>query len=100
MDGRDTPKTAAASTEQIQEVESKLAPFKEDLLEWTETDAGKKLKLAMKPSLAKFLFVKRAPLDYLKSEYENDRFDEFITPALFSEESAIKEGDCIFFFNF
>ena len=40
------------------------------------------------------------PLDYLKSEYEQERFDEFIEPALFNADSAMKEGDCVFFINF
>ena len=56
-----------------------------------------KIEACYETSLAKFLFVKWLPLDYLRSEYENDRFDEFITPALFSQESVIKEGNCIFF---
>ncbi|MCT4642124.1 MAG: 2,3-bisphosphoglycerate-independent phosphoglycerate mutase [Bacteriovoracaceae bacterium] len=40
------------------------------------------------------------PLSYLKSEYDKDIFDEFITPALFLDEGAIKNDDCVLFFNF
>lgn len=40
------------------------------------------------------------PEQYILSEYKNGLFDEFITPVLFSEESAIRSGDSVFFFNY
>lgn len=40
------------------------------------------------------------PEEYVLSEYKKGIFDEFITPALFSEEGAIREGDSVFFFNY
>jgi len=40
------------------------------------------------------------PVSYLKAEYQAGRFDEFITPALFSADGAIQNGDPVFFFNF
>jgi 2,3-bisphosphoglycerate-independent phosphoglycerate mutase len=40
------------------------------------------------------------PIEYMKEEYSQGRFDEFITPNLFKKEAAIAEGDCIFFINF
>ena len=44
--------------------------------------------------------VTSSPIDYLKSQYDNEIFDEFITPAIFNEESAIKSEDSVFFINF
>jgi 2,3-bisphosphoglycerate-independent phosphoglycerate mutase len=41
-----------------------------------------------------------APGDYILKEYQEGRFDEFISPALFSSEGAIQNGDAIFFFNY
>src|SRR5690606_14393753 len=38
--------------------------------------------------------------DYIKAEYEKGIFDEFITPVLFNEKGAIKEGDTVFFYNY
>jgi 2,3-bisphosphoglycerate-independent phosphoglycerate mutase len=40
------------------------------------------------------------PQDYILEEYKKGIFDEFITPVLFSEEGAIRNGDCMFFFNY
>jgi len=39
-------------------------------------------------------------IQYMDSEYKAGRFDEFIAPNLFNKDSAIKEGDSIFFINF
>lgn len=40
------------------------------------------------------------PQDYILAEYKKGLFDEFITPVLFTEDGAIKNGDCVFFFNY
>lgn len=40
------------------------------------------------------------PLQYLKQEYSKGNFDEFVTPVLFGKDSAIKDGDTVFFTNF
>jgi 2,3-bisphosphoglycerate-independent phosphoglycerate mutase len=40
------------------------------------------------------------PEAYILSEYKTGIFDEFITPTLFNEDAAIKNGDSMFFFNF
>lgn len=39
-------------------------------------------------------------IDYVKNEYKENIFDEFITPVLFNKDYAFKENDNIFFFNF
>ena len=40
------------------------------------------------------------PEQYVLSEYKQGNYDEFITPALFTEEGAMRNGDCVFFFNY
>jgi 2,3-bisphosphoglycerate-independent phosphoglycerate mutase len=40
------------------------------------------------------------PQDYIIEEYKKGIFDEFITPVLFSEDGAIKNGDSVFFYNY
>jgi 2,3-bisphosphoglycerate-independent phosphoglycerate mutase len=40
------------------------------------------------------------PEAYVLNEYKSGFFDEFITPALFNQDGAIKQDDSIFFFNF
>lgn len=40
------------------------------------------------------------PSEYLKSEYEAGRTDEFLNPVLFNKNAAMKEGDCVFMINF
>ncbi|MES2528071.1 MAG: 2,3-bisphosphoglycerate-independent phosphoglycerate mutase [Bdellovibrionota bacterium] len=40
------------------------------------------------------------PEEYVLSEYKKGLYDEFITPVLFSEEGAIRNGDSMFFFNY
>lgn len=40
------------------------------------------------------------PVAYLSRNYENGITDEFIVPAVVSENSVIKDGDSVIFFNF
>jgi 2,3-bisphosphoglycerate-independent phosphoglycerate mutase len=40
------------------------------------------------------------PQDYILEEYKKGLFDEFITPVLFTEDAAVKDGDAVFFFNY
>ena len=40
------------------------------------------------------------PIEYLESEYAQNRFDEFIKPVLFNKNQAIRENDGVFFLNF
>ncbi|WP_408097974.1 2,3-bisphosphoglycerate-independent phosphoglycerate mutase [Peredibacter sp. HCB2-198] len=40
------------------------------------------------------------PQDYILDEYKKGIFDEFITPVLFTDDGAIKNGDAVFFYNY
>lgn len=59
-----------------------------------------KIQLSYQTMIGKGLVRKISPLDYLHSEYQAGRLDEFLTPCLFDSGAAIAPGDCIFFFNF
>lgn len=41
-----------------------------------------------------------SPSEYIQAEYKKSIFDEFITPVLFDENSAITSEDTVFFINF
>lgn len=41
-----------------------------------------------------------SPLEYLRSEYQNNYFDEFIRPVLFNKSMAVEKEDALFFLNF
>lgn len=41
-----------------------------------------------------------SPSDYIKKEYEEGRYDEFITPVLFDKNLAMKSDDAVLFFNY
>ena len=41
-----------------------------------------------------------SPLEYLKHEYTEGRYDEFVAPVIFDRSLAMKEEDAVFFFNF
>lgn len=41
-----------------------------------------------------------SPLEYIKEEYKQGRYDEFIDPVLFDKDLAMKAQDAVFFFNF
>lgn len=40
------------------------------------------------------------PQEYILDEYQSDIYDEFITPVLFTDDGAIRNGDSVFFFNY
>ena len=41
-----------------------------------------------------------SPKEWIRKEYAQGRFDEFITPVLFNKDYAIKQSDALFFVNF
>jgi len=59
-----------------------------------------KIKLCYETLIGNGQKTKVKPEDYILSEYKRDIFDEFVTPVLFHEDGAIRDQDCIFFFNY
>lgn len=45
-------------------------------------------------------FTNLSPLEYLKSEYQASRYDEFVNPVMFNESLKMKNNDAVLFFNF
>lgn len=41
-----------------------------------------------------------SPLEYLKHEYAEGRYDEFVTPVTFDEKLAVTKEDAMLFFNY
>jgi 2,3-bisphosphoglycerate-independent phosphoglycerate mutase len=59
-----------------------------------------KIQYALKTMSGASGVTNQNPVSYMESQYQAGLFDEFITPALFHEEAALKNGDSLFFFNF
>ena len=55
-----------------------------------------KIELAYKTMTGQGAMTDKTPLDYLKSQYAQGRYDEFVTPVLFDKEAAIREGTLFF----
>jgi 2,3-bisphosphoglycerate-independent phosphoglycerate mutase len=59
-----------------------------------------KIQIAYKTFIGEGEKTNSKPQDYILEEYKKGIFDEFITPVLFNEDGAIKNGDAVFFFNY
>lgn len=59
-----------------------------------------KIELAYKTMIGEGMTTSMKPQDYILEEYKKGNFDEFITPVLFAKDGAIRNGDCVFFFNY
>lgn len=102
MDGRDTPPDVGTKyIEDLNSVEGfTFASMQGRSIGMDRDRRWEKIKSAYDTFLGLGNITDKTPLDYLKSEYEQSRFDEFVTPVLFNKDSAIKEGDSVFFINF
>ncbi len=102
MDGRDTP--PACGEMYLKEIVgfegSHFASMQGRSIGMDRDRRWEKIKLAYDMYLGNGDITDSDPISFLKSEYENGRTDEFITPTLFNENYAIKEGDCVFFTNY
>ena len=102
MDGRDTCQTDGPKY--VSEI------LKHGLCQWASMQGRswgmdrdrrwEKIELAYKTMTGQGALTDKMPLDYLKSQYAQGLYDEFVTPVLFREEAAIREGDAVFFINF
>ena len=102
MDGRDTPKTNGARyLKEITDLRlCEIGSIQGRSIGMDRDRRWEKIKAAMDMMTGSTGVCELSPADYLAQEYAHDRFDEFVTPALFSREAQIKEGDAVFFFNF
>lgn len=102
MDGRDTPRTNGEKY--IKEIATlggfTFASIQGRSIGMDRDRRWKKIELAYKMMTGQGNFCEQSPLNYIQNQYQNNIFDEFITPALLNRNGAIKNNDSIFFLNF
>ncbi len=104
MDGRDTPPQSGESfLKDILTYEDDsfhLASIQGRSIGMDRDRRWEKIEISYRMLTGDGKITNLSPYDYLKNEYGNGIFDEFITPALFDKNYAIQEEDFIFFLNF
>jgi len=102
MDGRDTAqKVGHKYVDEMEKVPNcTFASMQGRSIGMDRDRRWEKIELAYNTFTGAGAISLESPKDYLNSEYDKGIYDEFITPALFGKESAMKEGDSIFFINF
>ncbi len=102
MDGRDTARDVGHKyVEEMTKIkECQFASMQGRSIGMDRDRRWEKIKLAYDTFTGSGSVTKSTPMEYLRSEYNKDIYDEFITPVLFGEDKAMKEGDSIFFINF
>jgi 2,3-bisphosphoglycerate-independent phosphoglycerate mutase len=102
MDGRDTKMDCGA--QYITEIESqnnlKFASMQGRSIGMDRDRRWEKIKLSHDTMTGLGEVTSLSPLEYLETEYKEERYDEFIKPVLFDKNSAIEKDDCVFFINF
>lgn len=102
MDGRDTPKTNGVKY--IEELNAHggftFASVQGRSIGMDRDRRWEKIQRAYEMMTGKGNKTQLSAQDYVATEYKNDIFDEFITPALLTDEGAIKSEDSLFFINF
>jgi len=102
MDGRDTQKTNGVKylKEIIDVGGATIASIQGRSIGMDRDRRWNKIEHAYKTMTGSGLKTQLEPITYVQKEYENDIFDEFITPTLFHEQGKIEEDDAVFFLNF
>ncbi|RLA63983.1 MAG: 2,3-bisphosphoglycerate-independent phosphoglycerate mutase [Epsilonproteobacteria bacterium] len=102
MDGRDTPpKSGANYLKRINKVEGFTFASMQGRSWGMDRDRRwEKIKKAYDTFTGKGEVTDLSPMEYLKSEYKKEIYDEFVTPMLFNQDYAIGADDCVFFVNY
>ncbi len=101
MDGRDTRKDCGAQyIKTLEQEKLEIASMQGRSIGMDRDRRWEKIKSAYDTMTGKGSLTAKKPLEYLESEYNEGRFDEFIDPTLFNKDAAIQADDCIFFVNF
>lgn len=102
MDGRDTPKTNGVKY--LQEIldfgNITFASIQGRSIGMDRDRRWEKIECAYKTIIGSGDLTNLSPMEYIQSEYDKNIFDEFITPALFDPELALKDKEAMFFINF
>ena len=102
MDGRDTAKDVGGNyvEELLKEPGFKFASMQGRSIGMDRDRRWEKIKKAYDTFTGFGNVENIEPLEYLKREYDQGRFDEFIDPILFNEKYAMKKDDSVFMVNF
>ena len=101
MDGRDTAKNIGEKyLHIINESGIKLASMQGRSIGMDRDRRWEKIEHCYKTLIGQGEKTTLSPIEYLRSEYDCDRFDEFISPVLFNTGDAVEDGDSMFFLNF
>jgi 2,3-bisphosphoglycerate-independent phosphoglycerate mutase len=102
MDGRDTAKDKGVqyTKEILQHPGFVFASMQGRSIGMDRDRRWEKIEHAYKMMIGQGNKTTLKPVEYILEEYKKDIYDEFITPALFTEDGAIRNGDAVFFFNY
>lgn len=102
MDGRDTARDVGYKyVEDIMKIpEIKFASMQGRSIGMDRDRRWNKIKACYDCFIGAGKTTTLSPLDYIKAEYKEERFDEFIDPVLFDKNLAMKHDDAVLFFNF
>ncbi len=101
-DGRDTARDAGVKyvQEAMQIPGLKFASMQGRSIGMDRDRRWNKIEHCYKCFMGKDLFTSFSPLEYLQSEYEAGRYDEFINPVMFDKNLAMTKDDAVLFFNY
>ena len=102
MDGRDTAQDLGHKfVEEILKIkEITFASMQGRSIGMDRDRRWNKIKTSYDCFMGKGKITTLDPLTYIKSEYKQKHFDEFISPVLFNEKYKMNANDAVLFFNF
>jgi 2,3-bisphosphoglycerate-independent phosphoglycerate mutase len=102
MDGRDTAKDLGYTfIEEINQIPSiKIASIQGRSIGMDRDRRWNKIEECYKCFRGQGQITNLSPIDYIKKEYAEGRFDEFINPAMFNENYKMENNDAVLFFNY
>lgn len=102
MDGRDTARDIGVNfVEEVNQMKGlKFASMQGRSIGMDRDRRWNKIKDAYDCFIGEGKTTDLSPIDYIKHEYSEGRFDEFITPVLFDKNLAMKSSDAVLFFNY
>ncbi|OPA75018.1 phosphoglycerate mutase (2,3-diphosphoglycerate-independent) [Campylobacter pinnipediorum subsp. pinnipediorum] len=99
-DGRDVSPKSAFDFIKNAENKMNIASISGRFYTMDRDNRFERVKLAYDAYFAKLKPLKIKPSEYINQRYNENEFDEFITPATFNEFDGIKQEDGVIFINF
>ncbi|AQW85402.1 phosphoglycerate mutase [Campylobacter pinnipediorum subsp. caledonicus] len=99
-DGRDVSPKSAFDFVKNAENKMNIASISGRFYTMDRDNRFERVKLAYDAYFAKLKPLKIKPSEYINQRYNENEFDEFITPATFNEFDGIKQEDGVIFINF